>query len=821
MIQRSKARIERVREAAKRKGKGKGTIGTRSKVARREVPSPAEQQAWQAAIRQRVDEYRAQVELAPNVLANNRATDVVRCNPGNVLCSTQGEESIAAWRQYVLVAWNDGEKADPLTNPPPANDVQGYAFSADSGASFTDGGVPPKGTNWTWVSDPIVTVNEKTGTFYFVALVDSTPFFNGIGIVPATFVGTNIAWGAPVMLRKVGSGQLVLDKPWAVADSSSDSLHVSYTTFTQFANHIQYQRSPNGVSWAPALTVSLPADSGWVQGSRPAVGPNGEVYVVWSVIGPIDVDYFRIRKSTNYGVSFGTEIQVPAGGVPSAGFYGNWGMGAPGFNRERGISFPGISVDRSSGPYRGRVYVTWNESINFYDDYLNTGPGANSEPAGESGANNTPATARAFTVNNFLRGAIGAAGDVDYWSFTAAQGQTGVFFLDSLNSSLDVSFRLMCSDQVTQLGYSNFSVGGGGFLVFTFPAAGTYYLRCFGFDNTTGGYRIHTKFSVTGPERARDHRDVFVTSSNNGVTAWSTPLRINVDAGYYDNWLPEVAISGQGRAFIAWYDWRDSPAGRCGGLSHVYLARSDDGGSNWIQLGQVTSAQSDWTNSSSFLAPNQGDYIGLYANENGVYAAWADARNADPDVYMSYLPLLVTPVQASLLSAEATPQRVSLAWHASGAENLAATVYRRTDSSDWTALATLDVPANGRIVYEDEAVTPGARYGYRVGVVEGGVESYFGEAWVQVPAAVFEISSVAPNPASRDLWVSFSLPSAAPATLRLIDVAGRSVRTREMSAAAGPQRVNLGDGVPLPAGVYVVKLTQGGRSVSARVSVVR
>jgi hypothetical protein len=741
--------------------------------------------------------------LGTNVRANNRATDVT---PG----STQAEEAIAAWKQYVLVAWNDGEKADPFNYPPPSNDVLGYGFSTNGGASFTDGGTPPKGFNWTWVSDPVVTVNEKTGTFYFLALADSTLNFSGIGIVPATFSGTTLVWGTPVMIRKVTSNLLVVDKPWAVADSTSDSLYVSYTTFTFTGyDHIQFQRSPNGTAWTPAVTLSAAADSGYLQGSRPAVGPNGEVYVVWSAIGPT-VDYFKIRKSTNAGGVFAAPVTVPSGGNPALGYYANWGTGAPGFNRERGVTYPSIAVDRTGGTYRGRVYVTWNECINFYDD-LTGGPGAKSEPPGESLANDTPATATPFTVNNTVRGAVGSASDFDHWSFAATQGQTGVFYMDSLNSGLDVAFRLFCSDGTTRLGLSNFGSGGGGLIVFTFPTTGTYYLRCAGFDLSTGGYRIRTKFSVPGPERARDHRDVFVTTSDNG-TSWTTPARVNTDPGYFDNWLPEVGVGGSSLPIVIWYDWRDAPPSRCGGVSQVYMAQSLTGGSSWATLGAVTDAASDWTNSTSFLTPNQGDYLGLYVNTQTAYPAWADARNGDPDVYTLPFSLQLTPVLASLARAEAAPDRVRLTWDAPGAEGLPATVYRRTEFTDWSALARMDVPASARIVWADDAVRPGARYDYRLGILEGGVESFYGEVWVDVPGAALALSSITPNPAARDLWVSFALPSAAPATLRLIDIAGREVRSREVAAVAGPQRVNLAEGGLLPMGIYAVKLTQGGRA---------
>src|SRR5207244_2916025 len=86
----------------------------------------------------------------------------------------------------------------------------------------------------------------------------------------------------------------------------------------------------------------------------PAVGPSGEVYVTWKEIGPLEADFIQIRKSTNQGASFGATTKV-------TDIYDNFGTGAPGFNRQRGITFPAIAVDRTPGANRGRVYVTWKE----------------------------------------------------------------------------------------------------------------------------------------------------------------------------------------------------------------------------------------------------------------------------------------------------------------------------------------------------------------------------------------------------------------------------------------------------------------------------
>jgi hypothetical protein len=814
LLERERAEIRRARAEAKRRARHKASspaeVGESSRHPRDEG-NPGAAPGVSEALRQRVHQWRAQAALKANVRANNPAGDLTT-NAG------QAEEYIAASGSNVLIAWNDGEG---FNHAPPNDDIMGIGYSTDGGTSFTDAGPPPKLTNWTWTSDPVVAVNERTGTFYFCGLVDSTAIFNGIGVVPVTFPGGVYTPGTPRMTRKVSSGLLALDKEWIAADSTSDSVYVSYTTYTAGANYIQFQRSADGLNWVAATTLSAPADSGFVQGSRVVTGPSGEVYVVWASIGPVDVDFFNIRKSTNFGVTFGAEVIAPSSAY--SGYFGNFGSGAPGFNRDRGITFPSLAVDRSAGANRGHVYLAWNESINFYDDALtNNFSGNISEPVGEVGANDTPGTATLFTVHNRVRGAVGS-GDFDYWRFNVTQGQTAEFWVDSADVNLNLAFRLFCSDGLTRLAGSNPGLGAGGIIVFTFPTTGTYYLRCAGFSGSTGGYRIQCAFSTpSGGERSRDHRDVFVASSTNG-TAWGAPVRVNTDPAYLDNWLPEVAVSAQGRVYCAWYDWRDAGATTCGGESNIYMSRSDDGGGSWVSLGLISDGTSPWTNVATNIAPNQGDYLALFANDIGVYPAWADGRDGDPNVYTVALPLALTPTQIALVRADAQPDRVSLTWYASGSEGLMATVYRRTAATDWAPLGSVGVPGDGQLAYEDDAVTAGGRYGYRLGITEQGQETFHGEAWVDVPSgAALALRGVQPNPASRDLWVSFSLPSRAPATLSLIDVAGRTVRRREVgSLGAGAQRVNLGEGGPLPAGVYVVQLTQGERTLTSRVSVIR
>jgi hypothetical protein len=75
------------------------------------------------------------------------------------------------------------------------------------------------------------------------------------------------------------------------------------------------------------------------------------------------------------------------------------------------------------------------------------------------------------------------------------------------------------------------------------------------------------------------------------------------------------------------------------------------------------------------------------------------------------------------------------------------------------------------------------------------------------------------NPVIGSLTVSFSLESAAEAMLSVFDINGR-LRVSRAVGHRGPgwHAMNLGD---LPAGVYVVRLSQAGRRLSSRVAVIR
>jgi hypothetical protein len=120
-------------------------------------------------------------------------------------------------------------------------------------------------------------------------------------------------------------------------------------------------------------------------------------------------------------------------------------------------------------------------------------------------------------------------------------------------------------------------------------------------------------------------------------------------------------------------------------------------------------------------------------------------------------------------------------------------------------------------------VSAGVRYGYRIGLREAGIERFVAEVWVEMPRALeLALAGARPNPAPRDFPVASTLPDASPARLEVLDVGGRRVFARDVGALGpGSHLVNLASGQALAPGVYLLRLSQGGRARTVRAVVVR
>lgn len=207
---------------------------------------------------------------------------------------------------------------------------------------------------------------------------------------------------------------------------------------------------------------------------------------------------------------------------------------------------------------------------------------------------------------------------------------------------------------------------------------------------------------------------------------------------------------------------------------------------------------------------------------NGGILAWEDNRDSltATRVYAARVLLDGTVgVEASLVEASAGDGSVRLHWYNPGGA-FDATI-ERDAGRGFAAVASLRSDASGHLRYEDRDVVAGGEYRYRLLVDDGGAMRRLGEASLRVPNALaLALAPSRPSPAVGAITVSLALPAAAPARLELVDVSGRRIETRDLTGlGAGQHLVRLGAS-PAP-GVYVLRLTQGGKSVSERVVVAR
>jgi hypothetical protein len=176
---------------------------------------------------------------------------------------------------------------------------------------------------------------------------------------------------------------------------------------------------------------------------------------------------------------------------------------------------------------------------------------------------------------------------------------------------------------------------------------------------------------------------------------------------------------------------------------------------------------------------------------------------------------------ASLVTAHATPGLARLEWWSGTGQS--AKVLRAESPGDWTTVATISPPPDGRYSLEDRNVLPGHRYGYRLVFTGSAGDVVADEVWLDVPAVgALEFAGASPNPATGPIELAFALRGGRPATLELFDVGGRRVLARDLSPlGAGSHRLRIERTEVLSPGMYVARLTEGTATRSRRIALTR
>ncbi|MGI8583121.1 MAG: proprotein convertase P-domain-containing protein [Chitinophagaceae bacterium] len=297
------------------------------------------------------------VPLTPWLLSRtqNQRTSSLLATPANVLVNnnnganatgnfTQSETSILVYGNNVITGFND---AGSLTGG--AHKFTGYSRSTDGGVTFTDGGTLPTNIGGD-AGDPVLARNNTTGRLYF-----STLGFDVRTIQLFKSDDNGLTWSAPVNATPGGARE---DKQWLTVDNfaggGNGNVYLVSRNFGAGNGIYFYRSTDNGTTFGPGGGTLIVLGS---QGAFIVVAPDHSIEAFWLQAGAI-----RMRKSTDFGATFGAAVIVASG---LAGPQTNGGLGLTGIRQGtiiaapfRSNSFPHAAVN----PVSGHIYVTFNDN---------------------------------------------------------------------------------------------------------------------------------------------------------------------------------------------------------------------------------------------------------------------------------------------------------------------------------------------------------------------------------------------------------------------------------------------------------------------------
>lgn len=279
-----------------------------------------------------------------------------------------------------------------------------------------------------------------------------------------------------------------------------------------------------------------------------------------------------------------------------------------------------ITVDRSAGPNRGRIYITWTlfapEGQHERGDIV----ASHSTDGGKTFSPPTGVSLHEQDNNQGSFPVVGPKGDLYVLYFSDAPsasgpGGRGLYLAKSEDGGRSFSPAIKAapvSKPVSPLPGNKFRI----FVLPTLavdPKSGTLYAAWNDFSN--------------------DDTDVMLVRSTDGGQTWSAPKRVNNDPQKprHDQFFPTLTVGSDGVLHMLWLDRRDDPDNKS---FEPYYAGSTDGGNTFTQAAlSRTPSNPDI----GFQGTLIGDYLAVDTSADGsqVYTAWVDTRNGDQDIYFS------------------------------------------------------------------------------------------------------------------------------------------------------------------------------------------
>lgn len=252
--------------------------------------------------------------------------------------------------QRIVVAWRQ------FTDKEISNREAGYAFSEDGGQTWTFPPIldhfPPYYETFL-ASDPVL-LADADGIMHLSHIVwDLGDADQGVFVSHSYDRGRT--WEAPTAVVET-QGEQVLDKEWITSDQTGGpGHHHLYCTYGAFGYQggLFVRRSVDrGLSFEEPVRISF----GGTQLAMPAVGPDGELYILYFNFGDQLLMLTKSDNAMNPDQPMTLEgFGEPAAAIPIAegtftGMLGDQPVGA---------HQPMIAIDTTQSDYRGNLYLVW------------------------------------------------------------------------------------------------------------------------------------------------------------------------------------------------------------------------------------------------------------------------------------------------------------------------------------------------------------------------------------------------------------------------------------------------------------------------------
>jgi hypothetical protein len=438
--------------------------------------------------------------------------------------------------------------------------------STDGGSTWTDGYPNLLPSELPNQSDPVIAFDTSSSAYLAELGYNQSDFSVG-GVFVSRTSDMGASW-QPAVLVSANSQTVFNDKEWLTVDRSPnqatrDSVYVTWTLFTTVSPtretaQIVISRSTDGGKTFSSRQPITPADQPMVQGSFPAVGPNGELYVLY-YSGPGALDSERnegeegasgaayqalqtsqpgtgtselyVVKSTDGGRTFGQPALVasivrPPSPLPNSAF--------------RIFVLPTLTVD----PVSGAVYAVWNDARAGHTDVLLSA----SRDGGTSWSNPKRVTddpASATTDHFFPTATVGKDGTLQLLWLDRRDDPANLLYRPYYTRSTDGG-KTFSADEPLSAAQSDPNVGFEGTLI------GDYV----SLDTSGDGKR----FYAVWPDTRNGNQDIYFTSMDTASPAPPKPLPTVTTVG-----TPVAAPSPQpltgfsDGAFITAWEGADRP----------------------------------------------------------------------------------------------------------------------------------------------------------------------------------------------------------------------------------------------------------------------